>query len=86
MRIIFALLISAAGFLIPLKGFAESADVEGVVEGVDEDHLTVILSDGKKYRAPEEFNFDGLRKGVKVVVFYTDTDGSRTINDLQIIE
>lgn len=86
MRIIFALLISVAGFLIPVKGFAESADVEGVVEGVDEDHQTVMLSDGKKYQAPEEFNFDGLKKGVKVVVFYTDTDGRRVINDLQIVE
>jgi hypothetical protein len=86
MRIIFALLLAAASFLLPVKGFAESADVEGVIEGVDEDHLTLTLSDGKKYQAPEEFNFDGLKKGVKVVVFYTDTDGKRVINDLQIVE
>ena len=86
MRIIFALLLAAAGFLIPVSSFAESADVEGVIEGVDEDHLTLVLSDGKQYQAPEEFNFDGLKKGVKVVVFYTDTDGKRVINDLQIVE
>lgn len=86
MRILFALLLAAAGFLLPVKGFAESADVEAVIEGVDEDRLTVTLSDGNRYQAPEEFNFDGLRKGVKVVVFYTDTDGRRIINDLQIVE
>lgn len=86
MRIIFALFLAVAGFLVPGSSFAESADVEGVIEGVDEDHLTLVLSDGKKYQAPEEFNFDGLKKGVKVVVFYTDTDGKRVINDLQIIE
>ncbi len=86
MRIIFALLLAAAGFLVPINSFAENADVEGVIEGVDEDHLTLVLDDGKKYQAPEEFNFDGLKKGVKVVVFYTDTDGKRVINDLQIIE
>jgi hypothetical protein len=45
-----------------------------------------VLDDGKKYQAPEEFNFDGLKKGVKVVVFYTETDGKRVINDLQIVE
>lgn len=86
MRIIFALLLAAAGFLFPMNSFAESADVEGVIEGVDEDKLTLVLDDGKKYQAPEEFNFDGLKKGVKVVVFYTDTDGKRVINDLQIVE
>ena len=86
MRIIFALLLAAAGFLVPITSFAENADIEGVIEGVDEDHLTLVLDDGKKYQAPEDFNFDGLRKGVKVAVFYTDTDGKRVINDLQIIE
>jgi hypothetical protein len=86
MRILFALLLASASFLLPVKGFAESADVEGTVEGVDEDHMTVKLSDGKQYKAPEAFDFAGLEEGVKVVVFYTDTDGKRTINDLQILE
>jgi hypothetical protein len=86
MRIIFALLLAGASFLLPVKAFAESADVEGIIEGVDEDHQTVTLSDGKKYQAPDAFDFEGLRKGVKVVVFYTDTSGKRVINDLQILE
>lgn len=86
MQIMFALLLAAFGFLFPVSGFAESADVEAVIEGVDEDRLTLVLDDGKKYMAPEEFNFDGLKKGVKVVVFYTETDGKRVINDLQIVE
>jgi hypothetical protein len=86
MHIIFALLLTMAAVLLPSSSYAESADVEGVIEGVDEDHLTLTLNDGKKYQAPEEFNFDGLKKGVKVVVFYTDTDGKRVINDLQIMQ
>ena len=86
MRFLIALLLGAASLLLPFKSFAESADVEAVIEGVDEDRLTLDLNDGKKYQAPEEFNFDGLKKGVKVVVFYTETDGKRVINDLQIME
>jgi hypothetical protein len=86
MRILLALLLGAASFLLPIKGFAESGDVEAVIEGVDEDRLTLVLNDGNKYLAPEEFNFGGLKKGVKVVVFYTETDGKRVINDLQVIE
>ena len=86
MRFILALFLGLSGFLNPISAFAESADVEAVIEGVDEDKLTVTLDDGKKYQAPEEFNFDGLKKGVKVVVFYTETDGKRVINDLQVVE
>ena len=86
MRFILALFLGLSGLLNPLSAFAESADVEAVIEGVDEDKLTLTLDDGKKYQAPEEFNFDGLKKGVKVVVFYTETDGKRVINDLQVVE
>ncbi|MDB5556153.1 MAG: hypothetical protein JWL86_6137 [Rhizobium sp.] len=86
MRFLLAIFLGIAGLLTPYSAFAESADVEAVIEGVDEDHLTLVLDDGKKYQAPEEFNFDGLKKGVKVVVFYTETDGKRVINDLQIVE
>jgi len=86
MRLLLAIFLGIAGFLTPFSVSAESADVEAVIEGVDEDRLTLVLDDGKKYQAPEEFNFDGLKKGVKVVVFYTETDGKRVINDLQIVE
>jgi hypothetical protein len=86
MRFVIAVLLAVAGMVFPISGFAESADVEGVIENIDEERLVVVLSDGKKYQAPEEFNFEGLKKGVKVLVFYTDTDGKRVINDLQIIE
>ena len=86
MRFLLALLLGLSGLFNPLSAFAESADVEAVIEGVDEDKLTLTLDDGKRYQAPEEFNFDGLKKGVKVVVFYTETDGKRVINDLQIVE
>lgn len=86
MRFLFALLLGLSGLITPFAAFAESADVEAVIEGVDERDLTLTLDDGKKYQAPEEFNFEGLKKGVKVIVFYTETDGKRVINDLQIVE
>lgn len=86
MRILLTVFLGIASLLFPSSSYAESADVEAVIEGVDEDHLTLVLNDGKKYQAPEEFNFDGLKKGVKVVVFYTETDGKRVINDLQVME
>ena len=67
-------------------GFAESADVEATIKKVDTANLSLTLDDGKTYQAPEEFNFDGLKAGVKVVIFYTEVDGKRVINDLDIVQ
>ncbi|MBD9371291.1 DUF1344 domain-containing protein [Rhizobium sp. ARZ01] len=86
MRFMIAALLVAAGFLAPLNVYAESADVEAVITNVDTSGLSLSLDDGKKYQAPEEFNFEGLTPGVKVLVFYTEVDGKRIIDDLEIIQ
>lgn len=86
MRFIIAALLAVASFLSPVSGFAESADVEATITGVDTDKLSLSLDDGKNYQAPEEFNFEGLEAGVKVLVFYTEVEGKRVINDLEIVE
>ncbi|SIR09698.1 Protein of unknown function [Rhizobium sp. RU20A] len=87
MRFIIATLLATAGLLSPLSGMAaESGDVEAVITGVDTEKLSLSLDDGQKYQAPEEFNFEGLKAGVKVIVFYTEVDGKRVINDLQIAQ
>ncbi len=86
MRFIIAALLAVASFLSPVSAFAESADVEATITGVDTDKLSLSLDDGKNYQAPEEFCFDGLQAGVKVLVFYTEVEGKRVINDLEIVE
>ena len=86
MRFMIAALLATAGFLSPLNGFAESADVEATIKTVDVNHLSLTLDDGKIYQVPEEFNFEGLIAGVKVIVFYTEVNGKRVIDDLEIIQ
>ncbi|MDI7861441.1 DUF1344 domain-containing protein [Rhizobiaceae bacterium n13] len=86
MRFMIAALLATASFLSPLKGFAESADVEATIKKVDMNDLSLTLDDGKTYQAPEEFNFEGLEEGVKVIVFYTEVDGKRVINDLEVVQ
>ncbi|SOC35160.1 uncharacterized protein DUF1344 [Rhizobium subbaraonis] len=86
MRFIVAALLAAASILAPLTAHAESADVEAVITKVDTTGLSLSLDDGKKYQAPEEFNFEGLAPGVKVLVFYTEVEGNRVIDDLEIIQ
>ncbi|MGZ2406031.1 hypothetical protein ACVIRO_003279 [Rhizobium ruizarguesonis] len=86
MRFVVATLLATASFLSPMSGFAESADVEATIKKVDTANLVLTLDDGKTYQAPEEFNFDGLEAGVKVIVFYTEVDGKRVINDLDIVK
>ncbi|MCA1489599.1 DUF1344 domain-containing protein [Sinorhizobium alkalisoli] len=86
MRFVIAALLATAGLLSPLSARAESADVEAVITNVDTEKLSLSLDDGKSYQAPEEFNFEGLKAGVKVVVFYTEIDGKRVIDDLEIVQ
>ncbi|ASY61969.1 hypothetical protein SJ05684_c05030 [Sinorhizobium sojae CCBAU 05684] len=86
MRFVIAALMATAGLLSPLSARAESADVEAVITNVDTEQLSLALDDGKSYYAPEEFNFEGLETGVKVLVFYTEIDGKRVINDLEIVQ
>ncbi|AYG61319.1 DUF1344 domain-containing protein [Rhizobium jaguaris] len=86
MRFFVATLLATASFLSPVAGFAESADVEATIKKVDEKNFSITLDDGKNYQAPQDFDFTGLKAGVKVVVFYTEIDGKRVINDLDIVQ
>ncbi len=86
MRFVIAALMATAGLLSPLSAEAESGDVEAVITKVDTEHLSLSLDDGQSYQAPEEFNFEGLKAGVKVVVFYTEVDGKRVIDDLEVVQ
>jgi len=63
---------------------AQSADVEATITKVDMKGLKLTLSDGNTYSVPAEFDFEGLEKGVKVSVFYTNENGERVVNDLQV--
>ncbi|MCP8895031.1 DUF1344 domain-containing protein [Shinella daejeonensis] len=86
MRFLITALLAVAGLLSPISASAESADVEAVITRVDLNDLSLSLDDGKSYQAPEEFNFEGLEPGVKVLVFYTEVDGRRVINDLEVLQ
>ncbi|MGO4437560.1 DUF1344 domain-containing protein [Rhizobium sp. RAF56] len=86
MRFFVATLLAAASILAPVAGFAESADVEATIKKVDTKSLSITLDDGKTYQTPEDFDFNGLEVGVKVLVFYTEVDGKRVINDLDIVQ
>jgi hypothetical protein len=66
--------------------WAQSVDVEGTITDVSTAELTISLNDGQVYQAPSEFNFEGLKSGVKVLVFYTEVNGKRMINDLELVE
>ena len=86
MRMMIAALLATTNLLMPINSFAQSVDVEGTISKIDANGLSITLNDGKTYRVPEEFNFEGLKAGVKVVVFYTEVDGKRVVDDLQVVE
>ncbi|MBM7045144.1 MULTISPECIES: DUF1344 domain-containing protein [Rhizobium] len=86
MRFFVATLLATASLLAPVAAFAESADVESTIKKVDTKNFSITLDDGKNYQVPEDFDFNGLKAGVKVVVFYTEVDGKRVVNDLDIVQ
>ncbi|AYC99894.1 DUF1344 domain-containing protein [Neorhizobium sp. NCHU2750] len=85
MRMIIATLLATASIFSPLNSWAQSADVEATIKAVDTKALCLTLDDGKTYKVSEEFNFEGLKAGVKVLVFYTMVDGSRLVDDIEIV-
>jgi hypothetical protein len=85
MRFFVATLLATASILAPVVGYAGSADVEAIVKNVDTKNFSITLDDGKSYQAAADFDFTGLEAGVKVIVFYTEMDGRRVINDLDIV-
>ncbi|MFK0384762.1 MULTISPECIES: DUF1344 domain-containing protein [Rhizobium/Agrobacterium group] len=86
MRLMIAALLATANLLAPINGYTQSVDVEGTISKIDVNALTITLNDGKTYRVPEEFNFEGLKAGVKVVVFYTEVDGKRVVDDMDVLQ
>jgi Cu/Ag efflux protein CusF len=86
MRILIAALLATASMFSPLSSWAQSADIEATIKTVDMKSMSLTLDDGKTYKVPEEFNFEGLKAGVKVLVFFTMVDGSRVVDDLQIVQ
>lgn len=85
MRYALAALLTVSSMLAPFTAWAESSDVEAVITDVSLTNFTIKLDDGKTYVASPEFNFEGLEKGVKVLVFYTVVDGKRVIDDLELV-
>ncbi|HWU62213.1 MAG TPA: DUF1344 domain-containing protein [Ensifer sp.] len=78
-----AIAMSLALLVLPTLALADSDDTSGEITAIDKDKGSITLSDGKTYMTPSEFNFDGLKPGVKVVIYYSTTDGKRVIDDLQ---
>ena len=78
-----ALVLTLALFAAPMMALADSDDAQGVIASIDKDKGTITLDDGKVYITPSEFNFDGLEPGVKVIIYYSTSNGKRVIDDLQ---
>lgn len=86
MRIVISLLLATASILSPVAAFAGSADIEATIRDVNIDGMSLVLDDGKSYTVPAEFNFEGLEPGQKVIVFYTEVDGKRVVDDLEVLQ
>ncbi|MDF1608587.1 DUF1344 domain-containing protein [Hoeflea sp. YIM 152468] len=86
MRFVISTLLAVSAMLAPFAAWAQSADATGTITDISTAEQTIKLDDGKVYQTPAEFNFEGLDKDVEVVIFYTEIDGKRMINDLELVQ
>lgn len=86
MRFAISTLLAVSALLAPFSAWAQSADATGIITDISTAEQTIKLDDGKVYQTPAEFNFEGLDKDVEVVIFYTEIDGKRMINDLELVQ
>lgn len=86
MRKIMTAVALAASLVMPLAAKADSGDVEAKIKSVDPSTQTIVLEDGKDYHTPSEFNYEGLEPGVEVVIYYSEENGKRVIDDLELVE
>ncbi|MBC7285212.1 DUF1344 domain-containing protein [Hoeflea sp.] len=86
MRFAISALLAVSAMLAPFSAWAQSADATGLIAEVSPAEQIIKLDDGKIYQTPTEFNFEGLEKDVEVVIFYTEVDGKRMINDLELVQ
>jgi|GEM_PF-1037750 len=77
-----SLLTAMLGGWLVLPAPADSID--GTIAKIDENSNTLIMSNGKSYKLPGEFDYSGFRPGQKVTVFYdTDPSGSY-VTDVEV--
>ncbi|WP_265515820.1 DUF1344 domain-containing protein [Nitratireductor luteus] len=77
--------LSLAIFLSP--GLALAADAEGTITKIDEETMTITLSDGVTYKLPQDMNLSGISTDVDVVIAYLEKEnGEKQITDMFLPE
>ena len=76
--------IVAAAFLFSSAAYA--AEAEGLIKSIDKDNSTITLDDGNKYKLPGEFDVEGLKEGMDILLAYDEVGGERLITDMNVSE
>jgi len=69
-----------------LSGTALADSTEGTIQAIDMTENTLILSDGKIYRLPGEFDYSVIKAGVRVLLFYDSDRSGRYVTDIESAE
>ncbi len=78
-------LIAVAAAILISNG-AVAAEAEGKISAIDQEKLTITLTDGMSYKLPGEFDVEALREGMDVLLAYDEVEGEKLITDMQLSE
>lgn len=73
-----------AAFLLPGTALADS--VEGVIETINATDNTLLLTNGKIYKLPGEFDYSAIQTGMRVLVFYDADPSGRYVTDIEPLD
>lgn len=76
--------IVAAAFLF--SSAAHAAEAEGLIKSIDKDNSTITLDDGNQYKLPGEFDVEGLKEGMDILLAYDEVGGEKLITDMNVSE
>ncbi|MBA3449182.1 MAG: DUF1344 domain-containing protein [Pseudaminobacter sp.] len=79
-------LIGAFAAMLMIATAAHAAEVEGQIEAIDKESLTITLNDGKSYKLPGEFDVEAITEGMEVLLAYDEIGGENLITDMQLPE
>jgi hypothetical protein len=65
---------------------ALAGETEATIVDIKPDTSSLVLSNGASYLIPVDFFIDDLKPGMKVLVFFDEDSGGRTLTDVQILD
>lgn len=78
--------LGALAAAILFAGAACAAEAEGLIKSIDKENSVITLDNGKSYKLPGEFDVEGLKEGMDILLAYDKVGNENLITDMNVSE